>query len=154
MRPQDVDIVGAKPSEALVEQARKLLRWFPAALASVPSTESVYFVDTTKCFRSAPSSPPTMRSLSPSVYRFAVSMTLPPASAYAVNILRHSSTLAPHPQLPPKVIVPRNNFDARRPLRPKVLYFIGFLLAIVLGLVAHHTLCMDDLSRRIVRSRC
>jgi hypothetical protein len=51
----------------------------------------------------------------------AVSTKLPPASRKASKIRRLSSFEAPQPQSSPKVIVPRQISDTRRPLRPRSL---------------------------------
>src|SRR4051794_28712534 len=52
----------------------------------------------------------------------AVSITLPPASAYMSSMRAHSSIGAPTPPCSPKVIAPRNSSETRRPVRPSSRY--------------------------------
>src|SRR5882672_7531669 len=101
------------------------LRWFPAALGSVPEFELVYFVASTTLGRWPCINSPRNDSLEPFVYKLAVSIKLPPAARNASYTFRASSLAAPQPQSSPKVIVPSAASETRRPLLPKSRYFMN-----------------------------
>src|SRR5579862_1791614 len=98
------------------------LRWFPAALGSVPGAELLYLVASTALCRWPCINSPRNDSLVPLVYRLAVSMKFPPASRNASYTFRASSFAVPQPQSSPNVIVPSANSETRRPLLPKSRY--------------------------------
>src|SRR5215216_5355986 len=76
-------------------------------------------------------------------------MKLPLASAKASRMRAHSSLAAPHPRSAPKVIVPRQSSETRRPLRPSSLYRMSHLPGVVVLLACR---IADKVSGHIVRT--
>src|SRR5262245_41729462 len=99
------------------------LRWLPDAFTCGPMLNE-YLVARTQRSRSELISSPTIFSLEPLVYMFAVSRKLPPAAPNVSNIFRDSSAEPPQPQSSPNVIVPKQSSDTRKPELPSSLYLI------------------------------